>query len=358
MSAPHGTPAKPPPATSRTSCANGCAVSVRAAWKRPPSTVRQTSGPTAACIAATASSKVSATRTGSRQENSSRSGTVLAHSPARSVPTTSGYGKLLGAHELVRDIGVQRPLVLGQRGMHGQVRVDRRAAVQALRRVRGHAGDHALDGERPALGAHRLEPRRLGDQARRVLAVALELGEAALAAVLLGGDAMQHDLASRWGGCESMDGGDDAGLHVEAAAAVDAAVLDGAREGVVRPLLGADLDDVHVTAEREPRAGGSGSGAGEREAPELVARGLGSRPVRVAAHRREVVLAQLRAQPERLAAFGEQLEHRLLVAGERRDADGRRQVVDERQGAVRVPDPRRRARPSARGGEAEPSART
>ena len=107
----------------------------------------------------------------------------------------------------------------------------------------------------------------------------------------------------------------------------NAAILDGTGERVVAPALGADLDDIDVAAEREPRAA---AGTGQGEAPERVALRFRPGPVRVRADRREVVLAKLGPQPERLAALGEKLEHRLLVAGERRNPDGGREVRDKR----------------------------
>jgi hypothetical protein len=227
------------------------------------------------------------------------------------------------AHQDIRDIGVQRPLMIGERLVDREIRVDRGAPVQALGRVRGLAVDLADDSQGPALRAHGLEACRLRDQAGRVLAVAFELGEAALAPVLLGADAVQHHLAP--GRCrhEAVHRSDDAGLHVDAAAAVQAAVGNLAGEGIAAPRLGPDVDDVDVPAQRQARPF---AGACQRESPELRALDLLAGPVAV---RPELVLAQLGAQAERRAAFGEQLEHRLLAARQRRDADGCLEVVDE-----------------------------
>ena len=125
--------------------------------------------------------------------------------------------------------------------MDGHVAVDRRAALQPHRGVRGAAVDGAAEGQRAGLGADDGEAGRLGDQAGVEAVVALERGERPQAAVLLGRHAQQHDLRRRRpAGAqrgERVQRRDHAALHVDRAAPVDAAVRERARPRPVPPRL-------------------------------------------------------------------------------------------------------------------------
>ena len=252
MSAPHGTPAKPPPATSRTSCANGCAVSVRAAWSarprpsaRPPARPRPASRPRRR-----RSSPPPAPGAGTRTP--AGPGPCWPTLRPRSVPTTSGYGSSSARMSSSATSASSARSCSASAACTGRSRRSPNGRAGAPPR-RGHAGDDALDGERSALGAHASRTPSARDQARRVLAVALELG----------GQPGRRPPRRRRSAAPPR-------VRVTAAASPWIAAMtpafmstlprpwtrpfsDSAREGVVRPFLGADLDDVHATAQREPR---------------------------------------------------------------------------------------------------------
>ena len=253
-----------------------------------------------------------------RPSASTRSGTELDHSPPCTRPTSTGYGSSSSRISGCSTSALSSRLERVQRGVDAHVAVDRRAALQPRRGVRGAAGHDEPEGERAGLRADDVEAGRLGDQGGVEGGVALERGERAEPAVLLRRDALQHDL-----GAASLDAAasacsmrDDRALHVDRAAAVQPPVLDGPPRAVA-PRLGPGSDDVDVAVERQPA--GPLSGAGDRQAPELVARGLLARMVGVRAQGREVVLVQVGGQAERGRQLGERAERRPLVAGRARD---------------------------------------
>ena len=139
------------------------------------------------------------TGTPTRPSTSTRSGTWLDHSPPATRPTSSGYGS-----SSPRISGCATPALICrssacQRRVHAHVAVDRRAAFEPVRGVRGAAGHHAPEGERARLRADDVEAGRLGDQRRVERRVALQLRERPEPAVLLRGDALQHHLRRRLG---------------------------------------------------------------------------------------------------------------------------------------------------------------
>jgi hypothetical protein len=197
----------------------------------------------------------------------------------------------------------------------------RRAAVTPAGGVRGAARDHVPEGERTGLRAHDVEGGRLGDQRRVEGAVALERGERAEAAVLLGGDALEDDSrpAGAAQGGQRVQRGDDGALHVDRAAAVQAAVLEHARPRSVPPRRGAGPDDVDVSVQAQPAR--RLAGQRDRQAPQLVARRLLARMARVGAQPRQVVLVEVRLEAEAGRQVGEHLERRPLLAGDAGDPD-------------------------------------
>jgi hypothetical protein len=137
--------------------------------------------------------------------------------------------------------------------VHRQVAIDRRHALEAVRRVRRHSRHDALEGQRARLRADDVEVGRLRDQAGVERGVALQRGEGAEAAVLLGGDRGEHDLrAGAVERGERVQRGDDRALHIDAAAAVQPAVLLAAVR--VRPRHGAVRHDVDVPGHGKPAA--------------------------------------------------------------------------------------------------------
>ena len=149
------------------------------------------------------------------------------------------------------DVAVELALVGLEREVEPDVAVERRAAGEPQRGVGGAAAHGGAEGQRAGLRAHDLEVRRLGDQAGVEGGVALERGERAEPAVLLGGDREQHDLgvdAARLQLGQRVQRRDDAALHVDRPAAVDVAVLDHARPRPVPPRLAALGDHVDVAA--------------------------------------------------------------------------------------------------------------
>ena len=235
------------------------------------------------------------------------------------------------AHQRVLDGGVDGPLVRRQRGVDGDVAVDRRVALEPRGGVRRAAGDHAAEGQRARLGADDAPAGRLGDQGGVEGGVALELGERAEAAVLLGAHALHDDLrvlaGDRGGRVQHRD---DGRLHVDRAAAVQDAVLDRAAPRAVAPRGRAGVDDVDVAVEADP----PGRAAGQRrgQPPQLVARRLLPRVARMRAQGGEVVRVQVGPQPEPLRGAREQLEHRALAAGDARHPDRGGGVAGERVG--------------------------
>ena len=164
-------------------------------------------------------------------------------------------------------------------------------------------GHHALEGQRAGLRADDVEARRLGDQARVERGVALERGERAEAAVLLGGHRHEHDVGRRAAGAghlgQRVQRRDHRALHVDAAAPVQPAVLQRARPRAVAPRRRPRRDDVDVAAERQSRPARRGrrpSTVRPHSSPRarLLAGMVGVRP-----QRREVVLVQVGAQAER-----------------------------------------------------------
>ena len=193
--------------------------------------------------------------------------------------------------------------------------------------MRAAAGHDDPEGQRSRLRAHDVEPGRLGDERGVEGGVALECRERPQAAVLLGGDALEHDLRQwvrRRG--ERVQGRDDGALHVDRPAAVQAAVLDDA--GRPAPRHGAEPDDVDVPVERDPAR--RRAGARDGQAPEVVARCLLTRMVRVGAQGGEVVLVQVGRQPEARGELGERLQRGALVPRGAGDAHERRRIADER----------------------------
>ena len=104
------------------------------------------------------------TGTPSRPSNSTRSGTWLDHAPPATRPDEQRVRQLQLAHQRVRHVGVHRELVLGERGVDGDVAVDRRAALEPRGGVGGAAADHAAEGQRAGLRADDAPAGRLGDQ--------------------------------------------------------------------------------------------------------------------------------------------------------------------------------------------------
>ena len=98
------------------------------------------------------------------------------------------------AHRRVPHARVDLPLVLRERCVHLDVAVDRGATLEPERRVRRAAVDGAAERQRAGLRADDREAGRLRDQAGVEAVVALERCERAEPAVLLRGDALEHDL--------------------------------------------------------------------------------------------------------------------------------------------------------------------
>jgi hypothetical protein len=243
-------------------------------------------------------------------------------------------GKLERAHELVLDPRVERALVLGQRRVHGQVAVDGRHALEAMGRVRGHARHHPLEGQRAGLRADDVEARRLGDQAPIEGGVALQRGEGAEPAVLLGADGHEHELLPRPAGGghggQRVQGRDDRALHVHAAAAVEHPVGHGARpRSAVAPFRAAGRDDVDVPAHRQPPRPAAGHGDGQP--PEFVARRLLAGVVGMPSQRGEIVAMEVGPQAQPAGQLAEALERGALVAGRAGDLDERGGVARQRR---------------------------
>ena len=118
--------------------------------------------------------------------------------------------------------------------------------------MRGAARHDAAERQCAGLRAHDVEAGRLGDQRGVERAVALERGERAQPAVLLRADALHHHRRAAADGRGRVQRRDDRGLHVNGAAPIQRAILDGSRPRAVPPRHGAGPDDVDVAVEAEP----------------------------------------------------------------------------------------------------------
>ncbi len=206
------------------------------------------------------------------------------------------------------DIGVHPALVLAERAVDLDVAVDRGLTLEPQRRVGGAAAHLAGEGEGAGLGADHVEPGGLRDQAGVEAVVALECREGAEAAVLLRGHRLEHDLAGgppAHGG-EGVERGHHRALHVHRAAAVEEAVLDRARPRAEAPLVGAGRHHVHVAVHAQARRALE-AGQRDGQAEQLLARRLLARMRRVRAQGGEVVLVELRLEPQRPRQLGQPL---------------------------------------------------
>ena len=142
----------------------------------------------------------------------------------------------------------------GERGVDREVAVDGRDALPPHRRVGGAAAHLPFEGQRPRLGADDGEARGLGDQAGVEAVVELQRGEGSLAAVLLRGHRLEHDLglhapAQRRHGVQR---GDHAGPSCRRRRARGATRRPARRRTGRAPAVGARGDRVEMAVEAEP----------------------------------------------------------------------------------------------------------
>jgi hypothetical protein len=203
-----------------------------------------------------------------------------------------------------------------------------------MRGVRGDARDHALEGQRPAWAQTESKPVGSGIEAGVEGGVALQGGEGAEAAVLLGGDRHEDDLGLRAAGArhlgQRVQAAAAAPLHVDAAAAVQPAVLHGApttargarapcprgRRRRARRWPGDRRQDCRRRSTVSPHSSSRGaSSPGWSRARAAPARSCSCR---------------IGAQAEGLGERGEPLEDAALVAGDARDLHERGRVGGQR----------------------------
>ena len=236
----------------------------RARTRRPPRRARRAPrrrrarASTTACSAARAASRSAPTGTPSRPSNSTPVGDLARPVAAAHAADEQRVGQLELAHQRVRDVRVDRELVLGEREVDAR-RSGRSPSSRRAARRRGRSGRATtpLEGQRARLGADDAQAGRLGQQRGVEGGVALERRERAEPAVLLGGDGLQHDLGRR--------------RRPRAAARRARAARRSPRpscrptprpcrrppsiapdERIARPGLGAGPDDVDVAVERDP----------------------------------------------------------------------------------------------------------
>ena len=229
---------------------------------------------------------------------------MLDHSPALHLADEQRVGQLELAHQRVRDIRVDGDLVGVQR-RSARPCTDRSRRCPASRSAAWAAlpRDDALERERAGLGADDAQPGRLGQQRGVEAVVALELGEGAEPAVLLGRDAHQDDLGRVGAGAldrrERVQRGDQRRLSCPPRRG-RAGGRPRSRPTTARAATAPfPPDDVDVPVERDP----AGPRAGQRRghAEELGARGLLPGMVGVRAQRGEVVLVQVGVEPGSVA---------------------------------------------------------
>jgi hypothetical protein len=201
--------------------------------------------------------------------------------------------------------------------------------------VRGDAGDRPREGQRPGLRDRDAEGGRLGDERGVEARVALQRGERAQPAVLLGRHGLHDDpgcLAGRAAGDRrrGVQRGDHPALHVRRPAPVQLRADDVAAVGRARPRLLAGADDVDVAVEADaPRALAAG-GDDRLGRDELGARGLLAGMVGMRAQRGQVVLDHRGLQAPSLGEVGEQLRRRALTPGDAGHAHELGQIVGDR----------------------------
>ena len=227
------------------------------------------------------------------------------------------------------------PLERVQRRVHAHVAVDRRAALEPVRGVCGAAGHHAPEGERPRLRADDVEAGRLGDQRRVERRVALQLRERPEPAVLLGGDALQHDLRRR----RRRPCAPPPARAARPPPRPSCRRRRGRAAGRPRARPTTARDATARCPARRRRRARSGTAAAARRprsvavSPHSSSRGASS-PGWSGCARRAARSCACRsvARPRRGGQPGQRLEHRPLVPGDARDAQDRGRVAGERGG--------------------------
>ena len=312
MSAPHGTPAtahrrdrsrrRARRARARRRGARGRSRPRRTARRARTASRRGTRAPPRPRPPPGAAAGSSPTRTGARPAKRSRSGTLLDHSPASSAPDEDRVGQLERAHERMLDVpAFSARSCSAQRLVDGQVAVDgRRRPPTGARRGRRRRARRPSKVTAPACAQTTSKPVGSGIRHASKASSRSSAGERPEAAVLLRCDGDEHDLAgaaaarSAASACRAAA---DRALHVDAPAAVTASRPPRCRAHAPRrPSPPATTSTCPHTASASAPAVAVD---GHRQAPELVARRLLARVVRMGAQRRQVVAVQVGAQPQR-----------------------------------------------------------